>query len=220
VTETQSWCCADAVPRLATTSPCERRFDELSSGRTARRSEGLAELVSATRRSRWCWHVQDPSLGFLAEPSETFHQPETEQEMTRRSRYLVAAMAIAVILMVVSSASAQEGSTYKVTITGEDGEKRQACFSFSDHTPGLLEIIAEAGEDELLAWAHTGLNTSKKNFLGTPSGPHRKGIGRSAGTSPATSEGRQNARMKTASASPHRIANSEIGGSPRTSTGG
>ena len=89
--------------------------------------------------------------------------------MTRPSWPVVAAFVVAAGLTVASTASAQEGSTYSVTITGEGGEKREVCFRFSDQAPGLLEIIAEVGDDELLAWAHTNLNKSKKNFLGTGS---------------------------------------------------
>ncbi len=79
----------------------------------------------------------------------------------------LAGLVAATLLFPPSLALAQEGNTYAGDIVDEAAHRTAACFFFSDEAPGTLTVVKEVGTDDVMAWAHTNHNRSKKWFMGT-----------------------------------------------------
>lgn len=77
-------------------------------------------------------------------------------------RLLPLAATCMLAVVVAPPLAAQEGQTYLITVTREDGQTFRACVTFSDEAPGAWTLFAPGFDPFIGVWAHTNLNRNKK----------------------------------------------------------
>lgn len=84
---------------------------------------------------------------------------------TLRARTLAAALTVAMAIAIGVPALAQEGNTYRTTLTVAGAGLVVVCVTFSDETPGEMTILDPEGSTVMAVWGHW--LKKKKWFLAT-----------------------------------------------------